>query len=126
MIFFVLFIIIAIFFVFLGRKMMKSNKWKIIDRQWKKMAKRIRSDNTLIDHIVAALVSFYFGITIYFLIYAYILPKTLPIPKTDAINWLTVHGHSMTLDYIRVGLLVFVIPSSIVLGWFLQIWKRDR
>lgn len=81
---------------------------------------------TLIYHIVAGSLSLFIGLIVFVLINSFLIPKTLPLPKTNAINWLVTHKHSITLDYIRFGLFIFIIPASIVIGWIVLIWRRKR
>lgn len=89
-------------------------------------AKRVDLDTQLIDHVWAVLLSLLVGIILFIFISGVFLPDRLPIPETTAINWLVLNRHSMTLDYIRFGLFVFIIPVSIVTGWIMLIWQKNR
>lgn len=97
-----------------------------IDRQWEKKAKRIGKQATFQDHVIAVSLSFIAGVILFLLVSIFFLPKTLPIPETTAINWLVLNKHSMTLDYIRFGLFVLIILVSIVAGWIMLIWQKNR
>lgn len=93
-------------------------------KDWDKKAKKINKNTKLEEHIVAVAVSFFLGLIIYALIYIFILPKSLPIPKTTAINWLVQHQHSIQLDYLRFVLFVLIVSACTIFGWMQLIWRK--
>lgn len=91
-----------------------------------KIIKKAAKNVSMATHARYVLISLIAGVTIYILINIFFLPKTLPLPSTTAINWLVLHKHSMTLDYIIFGLFIAIIPTSIVVGWTILIWRKNH
>lgn len=112
------------------RKTKRTDNWFVlgfrIDKQLRDRGKRIEKQVRLLDHVIVVLLSLSAGVIIFFYINTFFLPETLPLPETTAINWLVLNEHSMTLDYIRFGLFVLIISISIVTGWIMVIWKKNR
>lgn len=78
----------------------------------------------LYEQVTVFSVSLVFGCIIYFLCILFILPQSLPLPKTSAINWLVLHKHSLTVDYMRFALFVLIIPGSVIVGRYLFLWQK--
>ena len=81
---------------------------------------------TLLENILIISTSLCFGVVLFLLINQFVLPKSLPLPPTTDINWLTVHNHSLFLDYIRFGLFIVIIPLTIISGWFINLWRKKH
>ncbi len=81
---------------------------------------------SLQENIFIICISLCCGIGLFLLINQFVLPKSLPLPPTSNINWLTVHNHSLFLDYIRFGLLSTIIPLATIGGWFITLWRKKQ
>lgn len=99
--------------------------WKSVEKNWVRQAERVSKQVTLTEHAVVVLLSLIAGVIFFLFLNTFLLPNTLPVPQTTAINWLVIHGHSLTLDYIRFGLFVCIIPISTVAGWYVLIWRKN-
>ena len=119
-------IIFLIFIVFQLRKVKKNRLWKDIEKSWKIVAKKVVKEETLTDHVLGVLLSLCVGITFFIILNTYLLPKSLPLPKTTAINWLTLHNHSLTLDYIRFALFSLIVPGVTVFGWIVWVLRKNH
>ncbi len=87
------------------------------------MKKNVK-EHTLFRQAVVFSVSLLVGCIVYTLSIFYIVPQSLPVPKTSAINWLVLHKHSLTLDYIRFLLIVLLIPVTVLLGQYFFLWRK--
>jgi hypothetical protein len=105
---------------------MGKSKISQIDKKWSAKAIRIRKTVSFGTHIFVVLFSLSMGVIVFIFLNLFVLPASLPLPKTTAINWLVLNNHSMTLDYIRFVLFVLILQASTVIGWIIFIWKRKN
>lgn len=102
------------------------NRFISFDKKWTKWAKKIDKKRNLATDFVSVLIFGVVGILFYLLIYFFVLPQSIPLPQTTAVNWFVVHNHSLLLDYIRFAVFVTVIPITIIAGWFIKLWKKGK
>lgn len=79
----------------------------------------------VIAQSLVILISLTVGVVVFMSINFILLPQSMPLPETTAINWFTLHKHSMTLDYLRFVLFVITLQCSMIMGWILFIWKKN-
>jgi hypothetical protein len=103
-----------------------KSKFKEIDKKWIRWARGVNKNVSLASHVLYFSLFSFIGIIIYLLIYIFILPQKLPLGNTSAVNWLVLHQHSLILDYIRFAVFVTVIPLTIIGGWFVILWKKEK
>lgn len=103
-----------------------ERRLKYLDDKWKRWANNVDKKTSLAEYFLHFCLFGIFGIAIFLFLYAFILPQALPLGKTSAVNWLVLHNHSIALDYIRFTTFVVVIPTTIVLGWLVSIWKKGK
>ncbi len=104
---------------------MGKTRWSKIKTSWRKRAREIERV-ALKTHIVVLSFSLIIGILLFLLFNQLVLPHSLPLPKTTAINWFVLHKHSLTLDYIRFIFFIAILQVTMIIFWTLFIWKRRK
>jgi|GEM_PF-2686491 len=92
----------------------------------KRYSKKNKAQASLFKQTLVIVFSLVIGTVLFFLVNKFFIPYSLPIPQTTAINWLTVHRHSLLVDYLRVAAFVFCFVLSMLGGWFLFVWKKRQ
>lgn len=95
-------------------------------KMWKKKSFKVSKSISLTTHIIVVISSLCAGIIFFIFVNTFILPTSLELPKTTAINWLVLNRHSMTLDYVRFFAFIVIIQTFIMVGWIFFVWKKSE
>lgn len=119
---FLSFIILTVYFL---RREFKTNLWNSTYKKFINCQKAYTDRFYIGEFIVIYSLMFLVGVISYISLKA-IYPFHKIEQFTTVVNWLTINNHLITEDYLTFGLLAFIIPVCIVLGWLILVWRRNR